>query len=321
VSGVHSGPRPVLFDTDIGSDVDDALALGLILASPDSLALRAITTVAGDTHLRARIAAGLLGLAGQRGIDVCIGEERPLLRRRERFGWFGHEPDCVVDAPPCGLSDEPAPARIARAAREIPGLELIAVGPLTNLARALALDPELPSRVAGLTVMGGHVRQVRIGKHVCAPGVDYNLCSDPEASVAVLGAGFRTTLVTADVTLATWLDTADVERLAQAGPLARALAAQIRIWAPVQRRIFTGMGGTLAEGNAAFLHDPLTVMALIDASPLRFERLRIATTIERGVLRTHELPLAAALGSEMRVATAVEPQRAARAIVDRLASA
>jgi len=314
-------PRRVLFDTDIGSDVDDALALGLILACPAELELKAVTTVGGDPELRARIAAGLLGLAGRRDVEVCAGEERPLLRPRERFAMQGHESRYLVDAAPAQVSREPAPERIVRAAREIPGLELVAVGPLTNLARALALDPELPSRVAGLTVMGGHVREVRIGEHVCAPGVDYNLCSDPEASVAVLGAGFRTTLVTADVTLATWLVTADVERLARAGPLARALAAQIRIWEPVQRRIFTGMGGTLAPDNAAFLHDPLTVLSLLDASSLGFEQLRIATTIERGVLRTHELPLAAELGSEMRVATAVDPARAARAIVDRLASA
>lgn len=314
-----TGPRQVLLDTDIGSDVDDALALALILSAPAALTLHAVTTVAGDTRLRARIAAGLLSLAGRRDVDVCAGEERPLLRPRERFGWFGHEPQCVVDAL-ATCSAEPAPERIVRAAREIPGLELIAVGPLTNLARALALDPELPSRVAGLTVMGGHIREVRIGAHLCSPGVDYNLCSDPEASVAVLGAGFRTTLVTADVTLATWLVTADVEKLARAGPLARALAAQIRIWEPVQRRIFTGMGGTLAPDNAAFLHDPLTVLALIDASSLGFESLRIATTIERGVLRTHELPPAAGAGSEMRVATAVDPARAVRAIVDPLVS-
>jgi hypothetical protein len=81
------------------------------------------------------------------------------------------------------------------------------------------------------------------------------------------------------------------------------------------------MGGTLAPDNAAFLHDPLTVLALIDAAPLRFESLRIATTIERGVLRTHELPGAVGVGAAMRVATAVDAGRAARAIVDRIASA
>ena len=320
-SGVHRDPRPVLLDTDIGSDVDDALALGLILTSSQELELKAVTTVGGGAPLRARIAAGLLALAGRADVDVCAGEERPLLRAAERMALHGHEERNLVAGAATRVSREPAPERIVRAAREIPGLELVTVGPLSNLARALALDPELPSRVAGLTVMGGHIREVRIGDFLCAPGIDYNLCSDPEASVAVLGAGFRTTLVTADVTLSTWATTADVEALARAGPLARELARQIRIWEPVQRKLFTGMGGTVAPDNAAFLHDPLTVLALIDATSLRFETLRIATTIERGVLRTHELPRGAALGAEMQVATGVDPAPAARAIVDRLASA
>jgi purine nucleosidase len=321
-SGVHSvSPRRILFDTDIGSDVDDAIALALILASPKELELVAVTTVAGDAPLRARIAAGLLALAGRGEVDVCAGEERPLLRPPQRFAMQGHERRYLDGIPDAPFSSEPGPERIVRAAREVPGLDLVTVGPLTNLARALALDPELPRRVAGLTVMGGHIREVRIGEHVCAPGVDYNLCSDPEASVAVLGAGFRATLVTADVTLSTWMLTADVERFACAGPLARALAGQIRIWTPVQQKVFTEMGGTLAPDNAAFLHDPLTVLALIDAAPLGFESLRIATTIERGVLRTHELPEAVGVGAPMRVATSVDAGRAARAIVDRIASA
>jgi purine nucleosidase len=308
--------RPILLDTDIGSDVDDALALGLVLAAPEALELRAVTTVGGEARLRARVAAGLLAVAGRSDVEVCPGEEQPLLRERERFGWFGHEPRCVVGA--VEPSSEPAPARIVREARACPGLELVTVGPLTNVARALALDPDLPSRVAGLTVMGGHVREVRIGSYVCPPGIDYNLCSDPEATVAVLGAGFRTTLVTADVTLAVWMTLADREKLAAAGPVARELAAQVAIWTPVQQRLFTGMGGTLAPDNAAFLHDPLTVLALFEPAPLRFEELRIATTIEQGVLRTHELPPGAGLGSPMRVATWVDAARASRAIVELL---
>ena len=137
-----SGARPILFDTDIGSDVDDALALGLILASPEELDLVAVTTVAGDTALRARIAAGLLGLAGRSDIGVCVGEGRPVLRGRDRFNGFGHEAECVVDGPSAKVGDESAPARIVRAAREVADLELVLVGPMTNLARALALDPE-----------------------------------------------------------------------------------------------------------------------------------------------------------------------------------
>ena len=191
---------------------------------------------------------------------------------------------------------------------------------MTNLARALALDPQLPERVAGVTIMGGHVRRVAIGELVCRPGIDYNLCSDPEASMAVLGAGFPTRLVTADVTLQTWLRTAEVERLEQGGLLPRTLAALVRLWTPFQTRLFTGLGGTLAADNAAFLHDPLTALALIDPSPLHFERLRILPTIEGGVLRTLEADPASGLGAEMEVATCVDAGAARHSIAERLAS-
>jgi purine nucleosidase len=261
------------------------------------------------------VAAGLLGLADRAEVEVCVGAERPALRGEDRFNWFDHEPDCVVPGR-ARISEESGPARIVRATRERRDLEIVAVGPLTTLAHALALDPGLPGRVAGLTVMGGHVREAKIGSWVCEPGIDYNLCSDPEASMAVLGAGFDTTLVTADVTLRTWLRDRDVERLDGAGALARELARQVRIWKPVQHRIFEGLGGELEPDNAAYLHDPLTLLALIDAAPLEFERLRIVPTIEAGVFRTREA--AHGLGAEMRVATGVDAAAAERAIVERL---
>jgi purine nucleosidase len=281
----------------------------------------AVTTVAGDTRLRARIAARLLGAGGRADVEVCAGEEAPLLRARDRFVWFGHEGRGLPDAPDAPVSDEGAPERIVRAAHERPGLEIVAVGPMTNVARALALDPKLPERVAALWIMGGHVRSVRLGARELPHGIDYNLCSDPEATVAVLGAGFATTLVTADVTLRTWMAPADVERLERApGALARALGGMLRIWTGAQKKLFTAWGGEEPADFAAFLHDPLTALALVDSSPLRLERLRIVPTIARGVLRTLEAPADAAFGGEMAVATDVDPAAARRAIVDRLAT-
>lgn len=308
--------RPVLLDTDLGSDVDDALALGVLLASPE-LRLVGVTCVARIARRRAEATARLLGLAGRADVPVFVGEDEALLRR-DRFEWRDIENRGLPEGPDATIAEEPAPAAIARLAREVQGLELVAIGPLTNLARALALDPRLPDRVARLTVMGGHVREARIGALRCRPGIDYNLCSDPEAAVAVLGAGFRARLVTADVTLQTWLTTAQLARLDAGGAVPRTLAGLVRIWTPFQVKIFTELGGTLAPDNAAFLHDPLTVLSLVDESALRFERLRIATTIERGTLRTHEAPPGARLGAEMDVATAVDARRAAAAIVERL---
>jgi len=274
--------------------------------------------VSGDTRLRARIASRLLGLAGRERVDVCAGEEVPLLRAANRFVWFGHEGKALPDGPDAQLSEEYGPARIVRAAREVPELELVAIGPLTNLARALALDPKLPERVAGLTVMGGHVRSVKLGDKELPPGIDYNLCSDPEATVSVLGAGFRTTLVTADVTLATWMGPAELARLEGGGPVSRAVAGMTRQWTTVQKKLFSGWGGSEPANFVAFLHDPLTVQALIDPDALRFEQLRIVPTIERGILRTLEAPAAGGLGTEMRVATGVDAASARDAIVGRV---
>ncbi len=312
-------PLPVLVDTDAGSDVDDVLALGLVLASPE-LELVAVTTVGRHGAIRARVAGSLLGLAGRGDVEVCVGAETPCLRDASRFNWFDHEEACVADSEPAAPSDEDGAERIVRAARETSGLELVAIGPLTTLARALALDPELPKRVGGLTVMGGHFREVRIGRHLCDPGIDYNLCSDPEASVAVLGAGFRTRLVPADVTLRAWLRDADVERLDAGGVVARELARQVRIWRPVQHRIFPAIGGDLEPDNAAFLHDPLTVLALVDEEPFTFEELAVVTTVRDGVLRTCEVPPSLGIGAPMRVATDVDVPAAEGAITTRLTS-
>jgi purine nucleosidase len=279
----------------------------------------AVTTVAADVRGRAWAAARLLGLGGLGEVDVCAGA-RDALVRKGRFAWREIETQGYPPGPEPRLSDEPAAARIVRAARETPGLELVAIGPLTNLAHALALDAKLPQRVARLHVMGGHIRRVAIGTRVCAPGIDYNLCSDPEASAMVLGAGFATRLVPADVTLETWLREADLARLEAApSPAARALVPLIRLWTPWQRKIFVEqLGGTLAPDNVAFLHDPLTVLALVDESALRFETLRIVPCIADGVFRTFEVAAGVPAGASMEVATAVDAAAAREAILARL---
>lgn len=313
-----TAPLSVLLDTDIGSDVDDALALGVLLAEAEALDLIAVTTVAKVARRRAAAAARLLGVAGRTDVEVFVGEDEAVLRKG-RFVWREIEDAGLpkgADAPI--VEGESGPERIVRAANEVPALELVAIGPMTNIARALALDPELPKKVGRLTIMGGHVREVRCGELLCTPGIDYNLCSDPDASMAVLGAGFRTRLVTADVTLQTWLTEADLARLEAAGPLARGIAQLVRIWTPWQQKIFTGIGGTLAPDNVAFLHDPLTILSLVDPSALQFETLRILPTLERGVFRSLEMPADSGLGAEMEVATGVDPRAAAAGIVDRL---
>jgi purine nucleosidase len=301
-------PRRILLDTDIGTDVDDALALALALASPE-LELVAITTVAGDTVLRARVAARLLALAGRRDVPVHAGCGEAL-STPGGFAWFGHEGQGILDGSADTVSDEPAVEALRRHLRDGPGLEVVAVGPLTNLALALARDPACAGRIGRLTVMGGWLRGAIVGGVPLPPSVDYNLCSDPVAAARVLSAGIPTRLVSADATVQVWLTAADVVALERAGsPLQRALARAVRIWTPVQRRLFTGLGAPPAPDNAAFLHDPLALACVHDESFCTVEELAIEPAIVDGAFRALLRSAGTAGACAMRCATAVDAPR------------
>jgi len=299
--------RALVLDTDMGSDVDDALCLALALASPE-IELLAVTNVGRESVLRARVAKKLAALAGRPELPVFAGCRVPLLAGAG-FNWFGHEGEGILEP-----GDEP-PVELAHAVDALlalslsrPGLEIVAVGPLTNLAVALAKDPDFAARVGRLTIMGGHLREVSYRGQVFPPGVDYNLCSDPHASLVVLRSGIPTRLVPADVTLRTALREADVAKLeASAAPLHRALARAVRLWTPVQRRLFDRPGAEPAD-NAAFLHDPLTLACVHDERFCTFETLEIEPAIDAGVLRTFERTAPTEGSFPMRCATAVDAE-------------
>ena len=311
--------RAIILDTDMASDVDDALCLALALASPE-LELVGITSVGREATLRARVTRRLLELAGRTEIPVFAGCRVPLLAGNG-FNWFGHEGEGILEPgsdPP--LQKTHAVDALLELSRERPGLEIVAVGPLTNLAVALAKDPDFASRIGRLTVMGGHLRDVSYHGRVFAPGVDYNLCSDPHASLLVLRAGIPTTLIPADVTLRTWLCDEDVLRIERAGSdLHAALARALRIWTPVQRRLFEPKDAP-AFDNAAFLHDPLTLACVYDESFCGFEELEIEPLIEGGVFRTLERAASTRATFPMRCATSVDAARFRTHLVERVLS-
>jgi inosine-uridine nucleoside N-ribohydrolase len=297
--------RRLVLDTDMGSDVDDALCLALALASPE-LELVAVTCVGRESKLRARIAKRLLELAGRRHIPVYAGCRVPLLAGAG-YNWFGHEGQGILEP---GVEPELERAHAVDALLELslrePGLELCAVGPLTNLALALAKDPDFAGRVGKLTAMGGHLRRAEYRGHVYPFGVDYNLCSDPHASLLVLRSGIPTRLVTADVTLRTWLVERDVAELERSrSPLLETLARAVRIWTPVQRRLLDPPGAAPAD-NAAFLHDPLTLACVYDESFCGFETLEIEPALVDGVFRTLVRDEPSERTFPMRCATSVD---------------
>jgi purine nucleosidase len=302
--------RRIVLDCDLGSDVDDALCLALALRSPE-LELLAVTTVGNEALLRARVTAKLLALAGRADIPVHAGCRVPLLAG-SGFNWFGHEGEGVLEP---GEQPAVAPAHAVDALRALlrqrDDVHVVAVGPLTNLAAALVLDPDLAGRIRSLTVMGGHLRKAAYGGHTFAPGVDYNLCSDPHASLLVLRAGIPVRLVTADVTLSTWITESDLQRIAAVGSaFSAALVDSVHAWTPVQKRIFSRAGCDVDDDNAAFLHDPLALACLYDESFCTFEDLEVEPAIEPGELfRTLERSAPSDATRPMRCATAVDAAR------------
>src|SRR5262249_37867116 len=136
--------RRIVLDTDIGTDVDDALALALALASPE-IELVAVPTASGDTALRARIAARLLALAGRTEVPVHAGCTRPL-GGGAGFAWFGHEGDGILDGSRDAIASTPAADALVQLFRREQGLELVTVGPLTNVAVAPERGPGLAQR-------------------------------------------------------------------------------------------------------------------------------------------------------------------------------
>ncbi|MBO0701342.1 MAG: nucleoside hydrolase, partial [Candidatus Dormibacteraeota bacterium] len=237
----------LLLDTDIGTDVDDCLALALLLHSPE-VELEAVTCVYGDVDLRARMVLKLLALAGRTEVPVAAGAAQALLGQRPVY-WEGHEGAGLLEPEDDRLTPVAGHAAelIVRQARENPGrLTLLAIGPLTNVALAVLVEPELPRLLAGVTIMGG---SVRVGD-LALPRVEHNFACDPEAAQVVLGAGLPVTLVPLDVTLKTRLGAGALEAIRTGGtPFDEAVARQLELYPRFVERGFTTPHDPLAAAT------------------------------------------------------------------------
>ncbi len=149
----NSPKHLVLLDTDIGDDIDDALALALVLRSPE-IELKAVTTVFGDTRKRAHLAAHVLQTFGRDDIPVAAGLDVPLQPHHRPSG----VPQAAIldscTAPP-SLSSYSAPELIVQEAMGQQGrLTLLCLGPLTNVAVALTIEPRLFMAIRNIVMMG-----------------------------------------------------------------------------------------------------------------------------------------------------------------------
>lgn len=232
----------LLIDTDPG--VDDALALLMALAEPAAEVL-ALTIAAGNVGLEHTVANALrvVEIAGA-AVPVFAGCADPLVQPAANAA-FVHGRDGFGDAglpPPAGhAAAEHAALAMLRLAREHPGeLTFVMLGPLTNLALALKLDPGLPRRVARLVVMGGAVT----GRgNIARIPVEFNLGFDPEAAHIVFSAWPGLELVDWEATLAHALPMARFDAWLAAGD------RRARWYAAISRKTRSFMASTPHRGQ------------------------------------------------------------------------
>lgn len=264
---------PLILDVDTG--IDDALALALAVRSPEA-ELVAVTTLAGNVGVDRTTANTLAVLDWLGALDVPVhrGASRPLVRGHRDATYF-HDADGLGGAnlPPSGRSigSDRGPAAIVRLAAARPGeLTLVCVGPLTNLAIALNVEPDLPTMLRRVVVMGG---AFTVPGNV-TPVAEFNVFADPEAASQVFAAPIaHLTAIGLDVTQRTKLSRSTWEaadRTASGSPAARLLGR-------VCRQAFLDRGL-----ESIYLHDPLAVAVALDPSLVTTEAVEVHVQLRDG---------------------------------------
>lgn len=282
----------LLIDCDTG--IDDALMLLYLAASPEA-EIVAVGSVHGNipAMLAAENSRRVLERAGLDRVPVAVGAARPLVQPLEMaVDVHGRDGLGEVWLPPPGvppLTGHSAAEQIVGLTRQAPGeLTVLATGPLTNLALALLLEPELPRLVRRVVVMGG---AVGVPGNI-TPVAEANVWHDADAAEAVLGAGWPLTLVGLDVTMQTILTGPPLERLATAEAEIPRFAWHILQFYLDRYQSFLGYRGCA-------LHDPLAAalaldpaLARYDTAPVRVElsgtTTRGMTVMDRRLFREHE---------------------------------
>ncbi|MBB6403245.1 nucleoside hydrolase [Arthrobacter sp. AZCC_0090] len=276
-------PQPFYLDCDTG--IDDSLAIAYLLASPE-VELAGIGTVSGNVSaaVGASNTLNLLHAAGRTGIPVAVGAHDPLTGTFDGGAphVHGHNGIGGITLGESGVEteSETAAEMLVRLAHEYPGeLRVIAVGPLTNLALALELDPKLPALVRDVTIMGG----AAFVRGNISPAAEANIFNDAEAAAAVMDAAWPVTLVPLDVTMNHRFDETHRAALAaSAHPVASALSGMLDQYFAFYNTIF--------GERCAALHDPLAAAIAVGALELDdapHVGITVDTSVGAGRGKTH----------------------------------
>jgi len=243
----------ILLDTDIGSDIDDAVCLAYLLANP-MCDLLGISIVTGEAELRARLASALCKAAG-REIPIALGAETPLLvdQRQKLAPQAAALGDWPHDS---GFAPNQAIALMRDLVRANPGqVTLLSIGPLTNIALLFKLDPELPRLLKAFVSMAG--------KFTDTPSpwgpTEWNAVVDPHATaIACRSNPPLHRFVGLDVTLRVFMKPDEVRTRFESVPLLRPVYDFSKVW--------------FAERDILHFHDPLAAATVFNPGICVYER-------------------------------------------------
>ncbi len=287
----------VILDTDIGTDVDDAWALALCLASAE-IDLVGVTLVHAHLDVRARIALKMLKLAGRIDVPVYRGISLPLTKGIP-LHWGGHE-GTMTDFSDIAAMEAPGGAVdfILETVERNPGDVIVChVGPMTNIGEAIRRAPETMRRVKKLVIMGTAYRGE--GRDVAEH--EHNDHMDPVATKLVMESGIPATVVGTNVTMEVVVRSDDMFTL-KVSPFGQYLAAM------------TEQYMQLAGRDSTFMHDPLAVATIFDPAVVTTRRM-LAEGLEDG-----RVAYTSDDHGVLDVAVAVHVPRFERMLIDRVAA-
>lgn len=268
-------PLPLIIDCDPG--IDDAVMLMIALASPQ-LHLRAITTVAGNVplHLTSRNALMICERMGRPDVPVYAGCPRPLMRKpvtaEDFHGESGIEGIEILEPTSPLASGHAVSLLIACLEAALPRSQTVILsGPMTNLAAALVMAPDISEKIGHLVVMAG---ADRMGGNI-TPFAEFNVFADPHAAAIVFDAGIRTTVLSLDVTHTV---RAEPERIASLRRLAGAEAAMMADLLEAGNRL----EARSKNGQMAPMHDPSTVVYLLAPELFEVKPCRVSVVTRPG---------------------------------------
>lgn len=202
--------KKIFIDSDCG--IDDAVAIMMALASPE-VNVTGISAVAGNVGLDHVVdnITKLLSYFGRDEIPVFRGASSSLLGQNlQAGGVHGENGLGNVELPFTRKKEDSsrAPEGLYKTAKENPGLTLVAIGPLTNVAVALNLYPDLKEYIHDMVIMGGAINFGNVTKFA-----EFNFAADPEAAHFVLNAGIPLTIVPWDAALKALFTEEDIKAL------------------------------------------------------------------------------------------------------------